>query len=96
VSFQYQPWDAFQLEQVNKLTVNVNATGHQQGLIRVALWDWNEGTWVVEEGIEWGANTILDPAPYIGPNNAVRVRAENTSTSAYSVSMDVAFEGSLP
>jgi hypothetical protein len=96
VTFQYQPWDTFQLDQVNELMVTVNASANQQGTIRVALWDWNDGTWVVDERIGWGTNAIADPAPYIGPSNAVRVRAENTSSRGYNLSMDVTFNGTLP
>ena len=94
-SFQYQPWDDFQLAQVTELTVTVN-TGYQQGPIQVALWNWTDGVWVVDERIGWGANAVSDPAPYVGPNNAVRVRAENTSASGYNIDMDVTFTGTLP
>jgi hypothetical protein len=92
VSFQYQPWEAFQMAQVDELALHLG-TSYQQGRVRVALWDWARETWVVDESIGWGNNTIRDPARFVGPNNAVRVRAENTTTTGYTIDMDVTFRG---
>ncbi len=93
-SFQYQPWEALQLAQVDELVLNINTTS-QQGVIQVALWDWSQGTWIVDESIGWGASSISSPARFVGPNNAVRVRVENATSSGYDVDMDLTFKGTM-
>ena len=91
---QYQPWEAFQLAQVNELVLNIR-TSSQQRTIQVALWDWSEATWIVDKGIGWGASAISSPARFVGPNNAVRVRIENPTISGYDVDMDITFKGTM-
>jgi len=92
-SFQYQPWEAFQLAEVDELVLNIDENYNQQA-IRVALWDWSSKSWVVDESLDWGENHIRQPGPFIGPNNAVRVRIENlTSTGVTIRRMDVTFIG---
>lgn len=93
VGFEYQPWQVFQLVQVDELVLTIKAR-QGQGAIRVAMWDWNSESWVVDEDLGWGDNRISQPGSLIGPGNAVRVRVEDPSRSGLSVGqMDVTFRG---
>lgn len=94
LSYQYQPWEVFHSMRVDELVVHLNATV-RQGQVVLALWDWTEQTWIVEEETGWGDTTIRNVERFVGPNNAVRVRAENTTTTGYTIDMDVTFGGAI-
>lgn len=93
IGFQFQPWGAFQLAQVDELRLNIDAN-QSQGAIRVALWDWSSESWSVDESLGWGQNLIRRPGALVGPNNAVRVRVENLAGIGISIRrIDVEFRG---
>ncbi|MCK4833107.1 MAG: hypothetical protein KAS81_10080, partial [Anaerolineales bacterium] len=93
IGLQFQPWDAFQLAQVDELRLNIDANQNQEA-IRVALWDWSSESWSVDESLEWGQNLIRRPGTLVGPNNAVRVRVENRAGVGISIRrIDVEFRG---
>ncbi len=96
ISFQFQPWDVFQLVEVEGLALNVDSSSSLQG-VQVALWDWSSETWVVDQSVGLGANTVQEATRFVGPNNAVRVRIENTRTSGLQIDvLDVTFKGVAP
>jgi hypothetical protein len=96
VSFEYRPWEALRLETVDRLTLNFQIALNP-GSVRLSLWDWREERWVEQPGLWQGENIINDPAPYLGPDKAVRVRLENSSLNGSRVErVDVTYHGSAP
>lgn len=92
-SFQYQPWDAFQLSQVDVIELNVNVDKSTN--LRISLWNWQKDTWESQVDFGSGTNTLVDPHEYLGPNNAVRVRVENSSSVGVNINrMDISYTGS--
>ncbi len=94
LSYQYRPWEAFQSIEVDELVLHLSP-GVQSGPVQVALWDWLEETWVVDKSIGWGDTPVRDLESHLGPNNAVRLRVENTTSTGYTIDMDVSFIGTV-
>ena len=60
----------------------------------MALWNWEDENWVVDERIVWGESVISADPRILGPNNAVRLRIEAPTAAGISIErLDVTFVG---
>jgi hypothetical protein len=83
IEFEYQPWPDFQSMIVSELEIHLTAAPGSESFPtpNVRIYDWNKEEWVLTEITEWGEWPVENPAPYIGENNAVRLRLEDNSDS---------------
>jgi hypothetical protein len=96
VTFEYRPWATLQLGAVDALVVTVAASTNPGG-VTVSLWDWREERWVEQPDLHNSEKTIDEPAPFVGPNDAVRVRVEVDSINGAQIDrVDVAYRGVAP
>jgi hypothetical protein len=81
IEYEFQPWPEFQAMAVTDLAVSLLAPSHasSQPLPNMQLWDWNQERWLDVADAGWGRTEIVDPAPFVGPGNSVRIRLENAS-----------------
>jgi hypothetical protein len=79
VEFEFQPWPEFATMNVTELSIELRQASSfgSSTVPEIRLWEWAEEDWVVLDNVEWGRMVIGDYAPYIGPNNAVRIRVQN-------------------
>ena len=91
VEFEYVPWPEFQTMQVNELALVMEApnSNTSSDLPDVRLWNWQEKTWDNFQA-DWGETAVADPTPYVGPNNAVRIRLEDSSAN-YNKTLDIVY-----
>lgn len=84
IEFEFVPWPDFQHLDVTDLMVVLTANYTGETAPEVRLWNWQEAIWMKIDGVGWGETAVADFTPYIGPNNAVRLRLQdNTSTGVY-------------
>ncbi len=91
VELEYTPWPEFQTMQVNELALVMEAPGGNTSAIApdARLWNWREESWDNFKA-GWGETAVADPAPYVGPNNAVRIRLEDRS-AYYDKTLDIVY-----
>ena len=82
VEFSYTPWPEFQGMEVTKLGFSLTQQFEDpaQLLPEVRIWDFEQGLWQPVGDPVWGLNIISDFAPYIGPNNEVRLRLQDNNS----------------
>ncbi len=82
VEFSYTPWPEFADMEVNKLGFNLTQQFEDpaQQLPDIRIWDFEQGLWQPIGSPSWGTNNISDFAPYLGPNNEVRLRLEDNNS----------------
>lgn len=82
VEFSYTPWPEFQDMEVTKLGFSLTQQFEDpaQLLPDVRIWDFEQGVWQPVGNPVWGLNIISDFAPYIGPNNEVRLRLQDNNS----------------
>lgn len=82
VEFSYTPWPEFQNMEVTKLAFSLTQQFEDpaQQLPDIRIWDFEQGLWQPLGSPIWGKNSIPDFAPYIGPNNEVRLRLEDNNS----------------
>ena len=82
VEFSYTPWPEFQNMEVTKLGFSLTQQYEDatQQLPDVLIWDFAQGLWQPLGSPIWGKNNIQEFAPYLGPNNEVRLRLEDNSS----------------
>jgi hypothetical protein len=82
VEFSYTPWPEFQQMEVTKLAFSLTQQFEDpaQLLPEVRIWDFEQGLWQPIGDPVWGLNTIAEFAPYIGPNNEVRLRLQDNNS----------------
>jgi hypothetical protein len=88
-SMRFTPSQALDFRQVASLDLHLSAygqTGPISGL-EVALWDFVEGEWIEQTGLQWGDNHIPEPARLVGSNGEIQVRVSNPS-SVSSISIE--------
>src|SRR5690606_16776708 len=73
VAFRFTPLPSAVLRRVDALTLRLERTSIGSQSIPVELWDWEADAWEVLNARQ-GATTIDEPARFLGPWNAVRVR----------------------
>lgn len=79
VEFEFLPWPEFATMNVTALDIELRRSSSfgTSPVPQIRLWDWADEDWVTLDDVEWGRVEVGDFAPYIGPNNAVRVRVQN-------------------
>jgi hypothetical protein len=80
VEFEFQPWPEFATMNVTELSIELRRESSfgSSPVPEIRLWEWAEEDWVVLDNVEWGRMVVGDYGPYIGPNNAVRIRVQNS------------------
>jgi hypothetical protein len=87
IEYEFTPWAEFQHFSVEAFAINLLAQVESEPVPVVRLWDWQEGQWVVQEGVSWGETGVSDYSSYIGTNNKVRIRLEDNTQ--YGVNIDL-------
>jgi hypothetical protein len=82
VEFSYTPWPEFQAMEVTELGFSLTQQFEDpsQLLPEVRIWDFEQGLWQPIGDPVWGLNTIAEFAPYVGPNNEVRLRLQDNNS----------------
>ncbi len=81
VEFEFSPWTEFQTMSVTDLGIVLQSSDSAFTSVQppeLRLWDWNAEDWQLVQGVAWGETTIADFEPFIGTNNEVRIRLDNT------------------
>lgn len=91
VELEYTPWPEFQTMQVNELALVLEAPDGDTSafLPDIRLWNWQKESWDNFKA-NWGETAVTEPNPYVGPNNAVRIRLEDRS-GYYNKSLDIVY-----
>jgi hypothetical protein len=80
------------LKQVDELHVYIDRNLNTNRDVTLQFWNWNTAQW--EEHSTTSGNQIIisEPAPYIGPENAVQIRISADSFGGYSRMSDLSIE----
>lgn len=83
ITFEYTPWPEFHHLKMTELAVRLTRQDLSFPPLapEVALWDWQQETWIVLAEANWGETAVPDPARFIGSNNAVRLRLQDNQLS---------------
>ena len=76
----YTPWPAFREMDVTDLQINLTSPDNSSATPNLYLWDWQQQTWIQAPSVVWGNIGIGNFEPFIGDQNTVRLRLENTSS----------------
>ncbi|MFQ3673555.1 MAG: hypothetical protein SNJ83_08170, partial [Aggregatilineales bacterium] len=77
------PLPTAQLASVDSFTVAFNRASGFANQLEVSLWNWQTNTWDLQD-VRVQEYTIDAPAPYLGPENAVRARVVSTFATGVS------------
>ena len=82
VEFSYTPWPEFQNMEITKLGVSLTQQYEDSSQLvpDLKIWDFEQSVWRPIPSPIWGKNIISDFAPYVGVNNEVRLRLEDSSS----------------
>ncbi|MFZ1396970.1 MAG: hypothetical protein WAS33_08740 [Candidatus Promineifilaceae bacterium] len=82
VEFSYTPWPELQGMDVTRLGFSLTQQFEDPTQLtpEVRIWDFEEGDWQLIDNAAWGRNNIQEFAPYIGPNNEVRLRLQDNNS----------------
>jgi hypothetical protein len=72
-AFRFSPLPSMRIPKISDLKLFVQSQSAGQG--KISLWNWADAKWE-EVPVHSGFNTVSDPGRYIGPEDAVQVRAE--------------------
>lgn len=79
VAFEYKPLAELQQLAVEELVVSIEPNNDPQFFPILELWNWEQEEWIKQESATWGDTAVTNPTPYIGPDNAVRIRLTDQS-----------------
>lgn len=97
IAFEYLPWPEFQGMEVTDLAVALETPDTAEPAPLVELWSWEEEGWVQLQDADWGETAVANPTPFIGPDNAVRLRlTDQTQFGVYVNSVHPVITGDLP
>ncbi|MCU0511505.1 MAG: hypothetical protein MUE40_02940 [Anaerolineae bacterium] len=75
VVLRYTPLPAAVLSQVQELTIFLDRSSGYGGRVSLDVWDWQRRAWeALDNSVRQDSYTLSDPAPYLGPGNAVQLR----------------------
>ncbi len=81
IEYQFTPWAEFQQMTVTGLEINIQAdTTYSGSPLLMDLYDWQARSWVQITGFTMGRVAIEDFGRFIGPQNAVQIRLETSSS----------------
>lgn len=93
--FRFMPVATLPLGEINRLELSANVGPNSQ-FVEIALWNWEKGEWVTQEFGTRQQLWLREPAPYLGPNNAVHVLVRSTIDSGiYNLEIEVALRSFL-
>lgn len=75
VSYRFTPTPSSVLSTVDELIVRIERGSSQLENTELSVFNWNTGTYVPMR-VPQGDLRIVDPQPYIGPNNAVQIELD--------------------
>lgn len=79
-AFQFMPMPALDLDEVNELVIQFQASGP----LYVELWNWQRDRWErIRLSPDSDATSIRNPARFVGPENAVNVRVLSQDAASY-------------
>ncbi|MDX1663349.1 MAG: hypothetical protein R3272_06115 [Candidatus Promineifilaceae bacterium] len=98
LSLEFSPFYAFAEMNVSDLELVLRRAADEEGNPpKVAFWSWDEARWVPFAGAVWGRVTVPDAEPFVGPENAVRVRLLNQeNTNVHIREVTPLLTGELP
>ncbi len=80
--FEYTPVPEFQQTPVTGLTLLLEKESYSSSVMPpVFLWNWQTEAWDSMESVDWGRTPVPNPAPYVGPANAVRIHVFNSGSN---------------
>ena len=86
VDYEYQPTFRPENRQLTSLRIRLaSATARSQPPPAVFLWNWLAAEWELVADLNWGETAVVDYAPYIGPDLALRLRLQNSSPFGYDI-----------
>jgi len=82
VEFSYTPWPELQDMTVTKLSFSLTQQYEDPTQLPpdISIWDFEQDTWQPLNAVIWGTNLITEFQPYLGENNEVRLRLEDTNS----------------
>jgi hypothetical protein len=80
--FEFTPFASAQLTRVDRLTIALKEVTSGARLVPLQVWNWEARAWEGVELIDF-QTTLINPARFIGPLNAVRLRAASDSAGGY-------------
>ncbi len=80
------------LKQVDELRVYIDRKVNTNRDVSLQFWNWNSAQWEEHSTISGNQIIISDPAPYIGPENAVQIRISADSIGSYARMNDLSIE----
>lgn len=83
VVVQFTPLPTAQLATVDSFTLTFTRASGFADQLEVALWNWQADRWDLQD-VRRQTYTVDAPAPYLGPNNAVRARFVSTYATGVS------------
>ncbi len=84
VELEYQSWLSLTTVPISGLRVALQGDASLTPP-HLAIWHWGEERWDMLPISIWGTYTLPDPTPYLGPNQAVRLRLENDTSTTTTV-----------
>ena len=81
VAFEFKPQAEFAGLTVKALTLALRHYAEPPPALApgVQLWDWENAQWTLLPDVGWGETAVTPFAPFIGPQNAVRLRLEDAA-----------------
>ncbi len=81
IDLTFTPWPAFQNMDVTEFQVSLTSPDSSSPAPELHLWNWPQEAWIQVPNVVWGNIGIADFEPFIGEQNTVRMRLENSSSS---------------
>lgn len=80
ITFRFTPVPTAVLSEVDSLNIVLERPNVVSSAMQVEIWDWEAQTWDDLEFNREESLTVRNPAPYIGPLNAVQIRIQRPET----------------
>jgi hypothetical protein len=75
---RFMPSQVVSFNAVQGLTLHLDSYGLTgPSGVDVQLWDFTEGVWVTQTGLNWGNSEISAPARFVGPSGEIQARVAN-------------------
>jgi len=86
VDYEFRPTYRPDNRQLTSLRIRLaSAAASGQPVPAVFLWNWTAAAWELVDDLNWGETAVVDFAPYLGPDLAIRLRLQNSSPFGYEI-----------
>lgn len=85
VDITYTPWPAFQQMDVTSLQINLTSADRLSAVPDLYLWNHEQEAWNQIPAPAWGNISVSDFTPYLGPQNRIALRLDNSAQGGVSV-----------